>query len=110
MRLLSVFISAGLLLLLPLSIGAKTLDLVCADGVNYPLDFHIDTSGNTVIFGKKLARSVFIDKDNINFVLDMNDGEWRHFISRKTGYLTIQSPENILLPPAVLPIAKCQKK
>ncbi|MGZ4995391.1 MAG: hypothetical protein ACXV9R_13010 [Methylobacter sp.] len=109
-QLLSVFMFFGLLLCIPFSIGAKTIDLICTDGINYPLDFHIDTSSNIVVFGRKFARNVFIDKDNINFGLDMNDGEWHHFISRKTGYLTIQSPENILLPSAMLPTAKCREK
>ncbi len=100
---------AVLLTFLPHAGYAKNLDLVCTDGINYPLDFHIDTSSRIVLFRKKFARNVFIDKDNINFWLDINGVEWRHFISRKTGYLRLQSPENIMLPPEMLPTAKCRE-
>jgi hypothetical protein len=88
---------AGLFLFFPFSTYAETIDLACTDATGFSVNFEIDTSRNVVLSSGKLARNVFIDRNSINFVLDLQSQEWFHIINRATGNMSVQAKNKTIL-------------
>ena len=99
-----LFSSLALILFVPGVAHAKSIDLVCTDGVGNSASYAIDTAQNSVRSEGKPARNVLIEAGTIRFVLDREDGEWDHSINRTTGKLTVLNPKK-----EIIPHIKCEK-
>jgi hypothetical protein len=86
------------LVLLPGFAMAETIDLVCVHReYGMTLNFNVDTLRSTIVHNGVLAREVYIDKTTISFIVDLSSGEYFHFVSRRSGNMTVKAPDGTLI-------------
>ena len=88
-------IAALLIFLIPASVKAEKIDLLCiASPKDQSLSYDIDTSLYAVTHGSERGSDVRIDKYNISFVLPGPGATvYNHVINRTTGRMTVASKD-----------------
>jgi hypothetical protein len=77
---------------------AETFDLVCVHReFKITLNFKIDPLKNTIVHNGVLAREVSIDKTTISFIVDLMPGAYFHYVSRRSGNMTVRAPDGTLI-------------
>jgi hypothetical protein len=80
-----------------MSSHAEIIDLVCTDATGFSSTFSIDTSRGEVLHYGHQMRKVWIDKNEIAFVNNLEGKEWFHSINRTNGNMSVQAPDKTIL-------------
>ncbi len=88
-----VWLTVMLMLVAPICVHAKTMDITCSQTYGNSFSFIVDTTKNTVEANGNPTSNVSVNQDYISFWVELKGKWWHNVINRNTGELTLDDPD-----------------